>query len=83
MPRATISVETCFLIIRVTKFGFLGYFSSKLMKREGEIRDYRPNTISGMQGGDSPISKWHIHLLKGLVQTSVSAHLQRFGEWQL
>jgi hypothetical protein len=33
-----------------------------------------------LQGGDSPISKWRIHLLKGLVQTAVSAHLQRFGE---
>jgi hypothetical protein len=31
-------------------------------------------------GGDSQISKWRIHLLKGLVQTAVSAHLQRFGE---
>jgi hypothetical protein len=36
--------------------------------------------LQGIPGGDSPISKWRIHLLKGLVQTAVSAHLQRFGE---
>jgi hypothetical protein len=31
-------------------------------------------------GGDSPLSKWRVHLLKGLVQTAASVHLQRFGE---
>jgi hypothetical protein len=31
-------------------------------------------------GGDSPLSKWRVHLLKGLVRTAVSVHLQRFGE---
>jgi hypothetical protein len=31
-------------------------------------------------GGDLPIFKWRRHLLKGLVQTAVIAHLQTFGE---
>jgi hypothetical protein len=31
-------------------------------------------------GGDSPLSNWRVHLLKGLVRTAVSVHLQRFGE---
>jgi hypothetical protein len=31
-------------------------------------------------GGDSPLSKWRVHLLKGQVRTAVSEHLQRFGE---
>jgi hypothetical protein len=39
-----------------------------------------PGHVLHAQGGHSPISKWCIHLLKGLVQTAVSAHLQRFGE---
>jgi hypothetical protein len=30
--------------------------------------------------GDSPLSKWRVHLLKGLVRTAVSVHLKRFGE---
>jgi hypothetical protein len=32
------------------------------------------------RGGNSPLSKWRVHLLKGLVRTAVSVHLQRFGE---
>jgi hypothetical protein len=32
------------------------------------------------QGGDSPLSKWRVHLLKVLVRTAGSVHLQRFGE---
>jgi hypothetical protein len=32
------------------------------------------------QGGHSLISNWRRHLLIGLVQTAVSAHLQTFGE---
>jgi hypothetical protein len=29
------------------------------------------------------ISRWRSHLLKGLVQTALSAPLQTFGEYQL
>jgi hypothetical protein len=45
----------------------------------GNVR--HPGTIClVLLGGDSPLSKWRVHLLKGLVQTAVSVHLQRFGE---
>jgi hypothetical protein len=36
--------------------------------------------FAGQLGGDSPLSKWRVHMLKGLVRTAVSVHLQRFGE---
>jgi hypothetical protein len=39
-----------------------------------------PSSLRIHLGGDSPLSKWRVHLLKGLVQTAVSVHLQRFGE---
>jgi hypothetical protein len=38
------------------------------------------STLNIALGGDSPLSKWRVHLLKGLVRTAVSVHLQRFGE---
>jgi hypothetical protein len=31
-------------------------------------------------GANSPIFKWRLHLLKGLVQTALCAHLRTFGE---
>jgi hypothetical protein len=56
--------------------------SLDLMRGEFEnMEDYwQVRSIRVCLGGDPPISKWRIHLLKGLVQTAVSANLQRFGE---
>jgi hypothetical protein len=38
------------------------------------------NNLNKVQGGNSPLSKWRVHLLKGLVRTAISVHLQTFGE---
>jgi hypothetical protein len=57
-----------------------GMFSSTKIEIINSLKFAVANVSTSRGGGDSPLSKWRIHLLKGLVQIAVSQHLQTFGE---